>query len=90
MKLTHFKEKYSPCPEAYEWAIDSGYTTFEQAWENCPRGDWLLWTAKKLGVSLKPLTKAKVFRHLYAPTYAICREVLTEEVMKIINQQNDE
>jgi hypothetical protein len=29
------------------------------AWQNCPRGDWMLWLASKLGVDKRLLTLAK-------------------------------
>jgi hypothetical protein len=31
----------------------------EAAWQNCERGDWMLWIAKKLGVDDRKLTMAK-------------------------------
>ena len=59
--------KYSPCMEAMEFR--SSYKTFKEAWEACPRGDWMLWIAKKAGVDLLKLTTAKALcantvRHL--------------------------
>lgn len=51
-------EKFNPCEEALEFRKQ--YSTFKEAWENCPRGDWMLWIAKKLNVDLRPLTLAKV------------------------------
>lgn len=48
---------YYPCVEASQW-YDSQKSTRE-AWEACPRGDWLLWIASKLGVNKKTLTLAK-------------------------------
>lgn len=32
---------------------------FQQTWENCPRGDWMLWVAFKLGVNEKKRTLVK-------------------------------
>jgi hypothetical protein len=45
------------------------FETFEQAWNACERGDWMLWSAKELKVDFKELmlTKrvcAKTFIHL--------------------------
>ena len=59
--------KFKPCNEAVEFRDQ--YTTFKEAWDNCPRGDWMLWIAKKVGVDIKTLTKAKALcaltvRHL--------------------------
>jgi hypothetical protein len=50
-------DKYSPCEEAL--AFRNQYPSFKEAWIACPRGDWMLWIAKKLDVDLKTLTKAK-------------------------------
>ena len=44
------------CQEAIEWVGDR---TLEQAWNDCERGDWMLWFAEKAGVELQPLTLAK-------------------------------
>ena len=59
--------KYSPCKEAMEFR--SNYETSKEAWESCPRGDWMLWIAKKAGVDMLKLTTAKALcantvRHL--------------------------
>jgi hypothetical protein len=59
--------KYDPCSVALDY-----YATqpdFETAWDNCHRGDWMLWIAKRLGVNLQLLTLAKGYcantvRHL--------------------------
>lgn len=50
-------EKYKPCTEAMEFA--SQFKTFEDAWNACARGDWMLWLAQKLGVNDRKLTLAK-------------------------------
>lgn len=50
-------EKFDPCGDALDFRAK--YSSFEQAWNECPRGDWMLWLAKRLGVDLKILTKAK-------------------------------
>jgi hypothetical protein len=44
------------CQDAREWA---GNKTIEQVVQECHRGDWLLWLAKRVGVELQPLTLAK-------------------------------
>ena len=59
--------KFDPCNEGY--LFRKQYATFEEAWNNCPRGDWMLWLAKKLNVDLLKLTTAKAMcantaRHL--------------------------
>jgi hypothetical protein len=50
-------EKYDPCTEAVEFRKQ--FETFQEAWEACPRGDWMLWIAQRLGVDLRILTLAK-------------------------------
>jgi prophage DNA circulation protein len=44
------------CKDARKWAGDK---TIEQVVQECHRGDWLLWLAKRVGVELQPLTLAK-------------------------------
>jgi pyruvate/2-oxoglutarate dehydrogenase complex dihydrolipoamide acyltransferase (E2) component len=44
------------CEEARKWAKDK---TAQECWEQCHRGDWLLWWAKKEGIGLRELTLAK-------------------------------
>ena len=54
-----FKEelhKLHVCKEAIEWVGDR---TLEQAWNECERGDWMLWLAQTTGVDLRILTLAK-------------------------------
>ena len=124
--------QFSPCEDGKEFYLK--FDTFEDAWNNCQRGDWMLWIAKKLKVDLRLLTLAKghcsatvlhlmkdersknavevaiafgegkatleqltaarVYAAAYAASYAnrkqtsdICRQFLTEEVFKIINQK---
>lgn len=50
-------EKYGPCSGAVEFRKQ--FNTFQEAWEACPRGDWMLWIAKKVGVDKRTLTLAK-------------------------------
>src|SRR3990167_49837 len=50
--------KFKPCLDAIEY-YDTCKSS-EKAWNNCPRGDWMLWIALKLGVNIKILTLAKV------------------------------
>jgi hypothetical protein len=44
------------CSPAVTWA--AAQTTYAEAWENCERGDWLLWLAGRLEVDQKLLVKA--------------------------------
>ena len=49
--------KYYPCDEAVKWY--NKFKTSEEAWEKCPRGDWMLWIAHKLEINIYKLTTAK-------------------------------
>ena len=50
-------DKYSACEEAQEWV---GERTVEEAWVECPRGDWMLWIyAKMYPTNIKEITLAK-------------------------------
>ena len=54
------------CSDAIEWAADK---TIKEVVDQCHRGDWLLWLAKKVDIGLQPLTLAKGYcantvRHL--------------------------
>jgi hypothetical protein len=44
------------CEDAIKWAEGK---TAKDAWEQCERGDWLLWWAQKEGTPLQELTLAK-------------------------------
>lgn len=49
--------QFRPCFEAAEYYATKD--SFEQAWNDCHRGDWMLWIAARLGVDLQVLTLAK-------------------------------
>ena len=51
--------KYLPCNEGL--AFYEGKASFKEAWESCPRGDWMLWFAKKLEIDIRILTLAKAY-----------------------------
>ena len=60
-------EKFNPCSEAVRFY--NSCQTSEEAWNTCPRGDWMLWIAQKIGVDLQTVTLAKALcantvRHL--------------------------
>lgn len=44
-KHTQYLKRLNACSEAIEWAEQ--YPTLQQAWDNCERGDWMLWLAGK-------------------------------------------
>jgi hypothetical protein len=54
--MKEFLEKLNACDEAMDWIENR---TIEQIVENCHRGDWFLWLAKKIKVDLQILTLAK-------------------------------
>ena len=47
--------KLKACKPALDWVGDK---TIEQAWNECQRGDWLLWLAAKLDIDRKILVYA--------------------------------
>ena len=49
--------KYNPCREAIQFRAK--YDSFEEAWNACERGDWMLWLAHQIKVDLRVLTLAK-------------------------------
>ena len=54
--LKYKLKEMSACNEAIGWVGDR---TPEQAWNECERGDWMLWIAQKKDVDLRKLTLAK-------------------------------
>lgn len=59
MKFIRELKDMNACTEAIKWVRENNYD-MEAAWQNCNRGDWLLWYADKKGVDIKKLTLAKV------------------------------
>jgi len=56
----------SACEDAKLFAADK---SLKEVWDTCPRGDWMLWLAKKADVDIRTFTKAKALcantvRHL--------------------------
>jgi len=67
MKELEIIKKWNPCKEGSTFL--QSCETFKQAWDTCPRGDWMLWVSEKLNVNIKLLTTAKALcantvRHL--------------------------
>jgi predicted alpha/beta hydrolase family esterase len=50
-------EKLGLCKGAIHFR--NQYPDFQAAWDNCPRGDWMLWLAEKLNVDDRKLILAK-------------------------------
>lgn len=57
MNLKTLLKGLGACPSGLDYV---GEQTAFEAWNNCRRGDWMLWIAKERGVDLKVLTLAKV------------------------------
>ena len=55
ISATTVMRKYNACPEAIAWA---GRKSAKGAWEQCQRGDWLLWLAGRAGIDRKVLVRA--------------------------------
>ena len=56
MKAKELLIKMNACPKAIQWAGDK---SVQEAWESCPRGDWMLWFAVKLQADKKKLFLVK-------------------------------
>ncbi len=54
-QLVEFLQKNHACTPSLEWLKSR---TLAEAWEQCERGDWLLWLAAKAGVDRKRLVMA--------------------------------
>ena len=48
--------KFSPCTEAVTWL--GKQTDVTEAWNTCPRGDWLLWISGRVGIERTILVKS--------------------------------
>ena len=57
MKTAEYIYKFKPCGPSIEFL--NKFETFEEAWEACERGGWMLDAAQLLGVDLRTLTLAK-------------------------------
>jgi hypothetical protein len=44
-----------PCAEAVEWA--ENYDTLQEAWDACPRGDWMVWLLDRILVDHKKIVQ---------------------------------
>lgn len=50
-------DKFDPCRDGLDFRKE--FKTFEEAWNACERGDWMLWIAAKLEADIRILTLAK-------------------------------
>ncbi len=48
-EVRDFILEYSPCEEARAWLRAGKFKTMAEAWDACPRGDWMMWTLRKTG-----------------------------------------
>lgn len=53
--VEEFLIRCGACTSARYWIKDNNIQTFEEAWQKCPRSDWMLWLYTKI----KPLNKVK-------------------------------
>src|SRR5690606_13530199 len=88
-------EKYRPCSEALRFRMR--YNSFQEAWAECPRGDWMLWIAQKVGVDLRTLTRAKALcaltvRHLMKDERSVraCEVALKFADGEVIREELDD
>ena len=49
-------EKYDPCEDGLEYY--NSFDTVIDAWNNCPRGNWMLWFAEKLNLDRRKIALA--------------------------------
>jgi len=66
MNATEIKQKLidlDACREAREWADRK---TLSEIWGQCPRGDWMLWLARRAGVDKRTMTAAYAAYAAYA------------------------
>lgn len=66
--------KFKPCEDAIEFRKQ--FNSFEEAWNNCKRGDWMLWIASELEVDKKLIVKtagrcASTVKHLLTDTRSL-------------------
>ena len=54
--LKHYLKNETACQEAIDWIAERD---LETAWSECPRGDWMLWLAKRAGVDIRMMKAAK-------------------------------
>jgi hypothetical protein len=49
-------KKFSPCKEGMEYYESKA--SFEEAWNDCKRGDWMIWIAAEMEIDRRLLVKA--------------------------------
>lgn len=57
-ELLTWMHKHTACSGAREWVEESSATTALEMWETCPRADWLLWCAPRIGIEKKLIVYA--------------------------------
>jgi hypothetical protein len=51
------------CWEALDWLSESDIKTLEEAWDQCDRPDWLIWTVLHMKPDKKDVTKVRKLMH---------------------------
>jgi len=46
------------CNDAVSWVESRDFASFDEAWAECKRGDWMLWLAAHIGVNKKAIVRA--------------------------------
>jgi len=57
-KITDMLDDLGACEESLDWLKEKKPSNVYQAWRSCPRGDWLLWFAAKIGVDRRLVVAA--------------------------------
>lgn len=53
--------KLGACDDSIEWIKSTDFKTAQEIWDNCPRGDWMLWLAGRCpSVERKTLVRCAV------------------------------
>jgi hypothetical protein len=56
-KLKRRLIEWNACREAINWMNENDFKTCKDAWNACPRADWLIWIAIRINPSKKMLKK---------------------------------
>jgi len=63
-----------PCADAVDWLYTfQEASTYQQIWEACERGDWMLWLMQAAGVEIPPEWTC---REIVAPTFRYAGQAL--------------
>lgn len=48
-KLSEFLKDHGACEGGVDWVKENKIKTLAEAWDKCPRGDWMIWMLGKSG-----------------------------------------